>query len=222
MHRTIMPRLSTRLPRPRDGRRSGFTVIEMIITMAIVVVASGILARAMGGANAMRTVGRENSRAVEASLQTLERMRNQPFESLFALYNADPSDDPDGAGTAPGATFAVPNLEPLAGGGPIGHVHLPALLVEIPAPEPTLLQVLLGGPPPPPPTFEWQLREDFVDEKLGMPRDLNGDNVIDDQDHAHDYIVLPVRVRTSWAGLNGDRSTELYTMLGGVRRRRTQ
>ena len=214
-----MSLLSSSAPRSARLDRAGFTVVEMIVTMAIVVVAAGILARTMGGANAMRTVSRESSRAAEAGLQALERMRNQDFEDLYALYNSDPSDDPGGPGTAPGATFAVPNLEPPAGGGPVGSIELPAVFVEVPAEGGG---GMMFGMPPPPPTFEWQLREDFVDAELGMPRDLNGDNVIDDKNHADDYILLPIRIRMSWTGLSGARTSEIYTMLGGVRRRTTR
>ena len=45
-----------------------------------------------------------------------------------------------------------------------------------------------------------------------MPRDLNADLMIDDQDHARDYVVLPVTVRVAWQGKAGRRSFEMSTM----------
>jgi type II secretory pathway pseudopilin PulG len=57
------------------------------------------------------------------------------------------------------------------------------------------------------------LREDVNDPGLGMPRDLNGDGVIDFANHAGDYQVLPVRVRISWRGISGARSVDLTTLV---------
>ena len=51
---------------------------------------------------------------------------------------------------------------------------------------------------------------------LGMPRDLNNDGIVDAQDHAHDCILLPVKVRLEWkskCGRHGKRSLEIYSML---------
>ena len=64
----------------------------------------------------------------------------------------------------------------------------------------------------------WELREDHQDERLGMPRDLNGDSILDDLDHASDYILLPVRIRVEWQGRNGPRSFEIHSMLTEFRK----
>ena len=209
------------MPQPRSTfaaegreRRAGFTVVELIITMAILVVASGILARTLAGTSGMRTVNRENSLSIEGGRQVLEQMRDQEYRDLFVLYNADPQDDPMGVGTAPGATFAIAGLEALpAAGGQHGEIEMPAMLVEVPVEGGGGQQMMMGeGESEPETKWVWQLREDFVDDELGMPRDLNGDNVIDSKDHSEDYIILPVRVRMSWEGLGGTRTTQLHTM----------
>ena len=57
------------------------------------------------------------------------------------------------------------------------------------------------------------LREDYVDERMGMPRDLNGDSLIDELDHADDYTVLPVHVEIEWRGTFGPRRLDLYTQI---------
>jgi hypothetical protein len=57
------------------------------------------------------------------------------------------------------------------------------------------------------------LREDYVDPRFGMPRDLNGDSLIDDLDHATDYIVLPVHVQIRWRGSFGPRQHDVYTQI---------
>ena len=57
---------------------------------------------------------------------------------------------------------------------------------------------------------ESALREDSADESLGMPRDLDGDKLVDSANHAADYVVLPVRVCIEWKGATGDMSLDLY------------
>ena len=62
-------------------------------------------------------------------------------------------------------------------------------------------------------------RDEFIamregrDAQLGMPRDLNGDGAIDSENHAKDYLLLPVCIRIEWRGLTGDREYELHTVL---------
>jgi len=84
------------------------------------------------------------------------------------------------------------------GGGPVGGGGGPGLG---------------AGEPPEPPNPFWELREDYVDEELGMPRDLNGDSIIDAEDHKEDYILLPMVIRVEWAGRHGPRTYEIHTML---------
>ena len=99
---------------------------------------------------------------------------NLQSDFIWALYNADPADDPGGAGTAPGAAFDVAGLAPQLGDpdGMVGQVVFPEVA---------------GA-----------LREDVADERLGAPRDLNLDGAVDAANHAGDYRVLdrvPVRFR---------------------------
>src|SRR5690349_257058 len=42
------------------------------------------------------------------------------------------------------------------------------------------------------------LLEQFVDAKWGMPRDLNGDGVLDSADHSTNYTLLPVKITIEW------------------------
>jgi hypothetical protein len=59
-----------------------------------------------------------------------------------------------------------------------------------------------------------QLREDVVLPDLGMPRDLNGDGVVDASNHDVDYTLLPVLVRVRWRSASGTGQFELRTMIG--------
>lgn len=136
---------------------------------------------------------RESALAGEAARQMLETLQAADFEQVFRLYNAVAADDPDGAGTAPGPGFAVPGLEPVDGDpdGLVGEVLFPA-------------SDAVPG----------MLREDLVNDALGMPRDLDGDGVVDGFDHSTDYQILPVVVRLRWRGTNGETQAQFRTLLG--------
>ena len=190
----------------RSGRR-GLTFLELTVVMAISLVAVSIFSTTVVATARQRAIDRERSIAAEAARSAVERMRNENFLDVFALYNADPDDDPGGPGTAPGHRIAVPGLRPLTSSqdGMIGEIIFPA--VELDG---------VGGLPSTGPvaaTNSWELREDIEDPGLGMPRDLNGDLAIDSANHADDYVMLPVLVRLEWNGATGDAQFRNYTML---------
>jgi type II secretory pathway pseudopilin PulG len=169
------------------------TLLEITIAITILIV---------GVVGSMQTMillersaerAREIDRATQAARQVLERIQAEAFPEAFRRYNDDPSDDP-GVGLAPGKNFAVQGLSARQDDpdGMPGEVIFPT--------------------PPGQPTV---LREDIVDPKLGMPRDLNGDGVIDGTTNcATTYTILPVRVRVRWVGPSGPGEVELHTMLG--------
>ena len=136
---------------------------------------------------------RELDRATQAANEVLERIEAEAFAQAFRRFNADPADDPGGAGTAPGASFAVTGLSALPD-------DADGLAGEVIFPSP-------GGAPS-------QLREDVILPELGMPRDLDGNGVIDAANHALDYTLLPVLIRVRWCSASGPAFFELRTMLG--------
>lgn len=166
-------------------------MLELVIGFALLV--TGVLGylHVVAEAAATSQVNGERALASEAARQRIEMMKATSLADVLASFDDDPANDPGGAGTAPGATFAVPGLTPRAGDadGMVGAVVMP----------------VIGG----------ALREDFVDVGLGMPRDLDMDGAIDGADHSGDYALLPVRVRIEWRGRAGDSSLELRTVLGG-------
>ncbi len=178
-------------PAPSGARseRAGFSIVEVMLVLTILTVGIGMFAGTLGSIMGLGPSMRETGRATEAARSVIESMRAQAFDQVWARYNADPADDPGGAGTAPGAAFDVPGLGPVPG-DPDGRVG------EIVFPE------LAGA-----------LREDVADERLGTPRDLDLDGVVDALDHAADYRVLPVLVRVQWQGKGPARRLELYTTI---------
>jgi len=196
-------------PTPRHAfprERRGATLIELVVVISILAVAAGIFSQTVVSVGRQRHLNREADIAGAAVRDVLERMRNEDFAQIFALYNDDPLDDPGGVGTAPGQRFAIEGLHPGAGAADqrVGEILLPSVWVEPPP------QVPMGETPPP---AGAELREDVQDTVLGMPRDLNGDSIVDTLDHADDYYVLPIRVRVEWEGRAGQRSFEMFTIL---------
>jgi hypothetical protein len=63
------------------------------------------------------------------------------------------------------------------------------------------------------PSVAGALREDAQSIELGLPRDLDGDSLVDERDHASDYRILPVRVEVEWQSPLGPRRIEMFTML---------
>ena len=157
-------------------------IAMVIMTVCVYLLSSTITATIMHSDSARETVI-----ACRAAGNLLERMRHEPFEDLFALYNAAPADDPGGVGTAPGRNFDVPELTslPTDADGLVGEVILPAAGLN--------------------------LFEDLQIPEFDLPRDLNGDIVVDAADHSGDYVILPVKVRLQWIGKAGRRNFEMYT-----------
>ena len=126
----------------------------------------------------------ESNQAIEAARAKIEEIQTANFTDLFVLYNAAAGDDPGGAGTAPGATFAVPGLQPdpTDPDGFVGQILMPTMIGA-------------GG--------VWEVREDFQSAALGTPRDLSGDGVWDQLDHSLDYGIMPVQVSLRWRGVRG-------------------
>lgn len=165
-------------------RDAGFTAVEVLIGSTLLVFGMVGVFNSLYATNRLKTTIEERALAAEAASSLAETFYGVEFGELWATYNADPSDDPRGTGTAPGARFAVEGLKPIASrkDGLQGRIEFPTLTTS----------------------GRFELREDMQDERLGMPRDLNGDGVIDTADHAGDYDVLPIRIVVEWQSARGD------------------
>lgn len=171
---------------------AGLTMVELTVAITVMVIALCGTASTVVTTSALNRQSHDTAVARKAAESMVEALRNTAFATVFAQYNTATSDDPGGPGSAPGSNFAVEGLTPVAGapGGVAGQIFFSS-----------------AGP---------DLRENVVDAKLGMPRDLTGDILQDGFDHASDYRVLPVRVRIRWTGRSGPRSVELQTLLSGI------
>ncbi|HPF12738.1 MAG: prepilin-type N-terminal cleavage/methylation domain-containing protein [Planctomycetes bacterium] len=170
--------------------QAGFSLVEVMITGVVLVVAlGGFLSTILSGLQVNAT-SRRSAVGSEIAQGMLETLYAEDLGRVFAAYNNDPADD--GGLPAPGGNFVIARSSWQANNadGVLGTIEFPTL-----------------------PGFPGVLREDVVDPSLGMPRDLNGDGVIDGLNHAGDYRVLPVKIEVTWPG--GSRVT-LSSLLGGI------
>lgn len=168
------------------------TVIELMVAFSLLFLALLGFTKVIVFSTKTTDVQHDSILAREAARETIEILQAAEFSDLFALYNVDDTDDPGGFGTAPGADVEVNGLVTAAGSAVVGRIMFPTLVDD---------------------TGDLQVREDVNDPALGMPRDLNGDGVIDSDDHSHDYLLLPVRVTFEWEGKAGPAELELRTLL---------
>jgi len=179
------PRLAA--ARGCESAVGGYMLVELMLTMIVLLIGLGAAVSSLRQTTSLGETNRERALALDAAESVVAMIEGEVFSEAFASFNANLLDDPV---FAPGNSFSVRGLTPRANDpdGMVGEVFFPG-----------------NG---------FQLREDFVDRELGMPRDLNGDGAIDTLTHAADYKILPVRVRVVWRGVQGnDQTLEIVTQL---------
>ena len=171
------------------ARTRGFTLVEIMIVLIVLTICMGMFSSTIVSTARQNRLKRETAMAAEAARRMLEILRSETFDEVFRRYNADPADDPGGAGSAPGRGFVIEGLSAVEGDedGLPGEILFPS-----------------EGP---------ELREDSAMEALGMPRDLSGDAEIDADDHSADYVILPVQIRVRWQGMAGARTFDVYSQM---------
>ncbi|GEM_PF-3938586 len=103
----------------RNGKnQTGFTLIEVMIAAVVLSIALlGFMALVPTVAQLSETAGESNA-ALAASHQLSEAIRqyaDSDFGYVYRAYNSATTDDPNGTGTAPGATFTVSGLPTAVG-----------------------------------------------------------------------------------------------------------
>lgn len=173
---------------------AGFSLLEVSIAGSVMLMGVLMFSQTVvGGIGSQREV-RERSVALGALESTIERLRSEPFDSLFTRYNRTPADDPGGAGSGPGPHFAIAGLDAASDDedGLPGEVLFPVSEV-----------VGEAG----------LLREDLPSARFGLPYDLDHDGNISADSVAQTYQLLPVIVRVRWRGEKGPQQVEVATWL---------
>jgi hypothetical protein len=168
-------------------------MLELLLVMSVLMVALLATSQSLGASLQLNNSNRESALANDGLREQLEILQGvEDFASIFALYNADPGDDPVGT-VAPGSGFSVAGLQPADDDpdGFVGEIVFPTVVGP-------------GG---------LELHEDLDDPELGLPRDLDASGDVDGEDHADDYRLLPVTLRLRWRGQNGVRTRAVHTLL---------
>jgi len=186
------PRGEGCIRRARFGRQSGLSLVEVSVAVVLLTIALCGITGSIVASDELQNVNRETALAEAGARGMIETLHGVSFAEVFARYNSYAGDNPV-IGTSPGPNFAVRGLQAAPGDadGLPGEIIFPTTTV--------------AGVP--------QLREDAAFTTLGMPRDLNGDNRVDNVNHANDYKILPVRVRVHWSGATGVRTLDAETVL---------
>ncbi len=181
-------------PLPQAKRRAGATIVEVLVAVAVLVVGVLGYSRTLVESAEVEQQNTDTALATAGVQRVAEMINGTTFEEIFAAFNGSDGDDGLVAGTVWGEGFRVDGLA-VRGGDADGF---PGIVMF-----PTVDN---GG------TLE--LREDVVDDSLGMPRDLNLDGVIDAADHSLDYRILPVLIRVEWESGGRDRELDVRTIVG--------
>lgn len=156
-----------------------------MLAVTIVAIALSAITVSMLSSMALSRVNRETALASQAARRQMEIVTSSVRGNSVPEAYAALSANPN---------FAVGGIDPLDGDadGMPGQIQFPTIDVA----------------------GVVQLREDVNDPSLGMPRDLDGLNGIDNLDHSADAQVLPVRVRVQWQSVaGGTRTFDLETVL---------
>lgn len=177
--------------RARRGRAGecGITLVETAISLGALAVGMVAAASCLGASLQLDRANAETVRAFAVARGTMDRVRAETEARMYRSFDADPSNDPDGAGTAPGNLIEVPEL------GTTGGSAAGTCTVFLPYDN--------AG----------HLRENLDIPEIGLPRDLNADGTVDGADHAADALVLPFAVRVRWTGSTGQRDIVLRSAL---------
>jgi hypothetical protein len=186
--------------RPCRRRERGIALIEAFLVVTILGMA--LLWHAATSLGSHRLIRAEGSQgvALETSRHFLERLRADPaWETLYARLAAHLEDGPPAIGLPPSAYYA--DFESPAALGTLG------VLVEVP--RAAAVGAAVADP--------LVLREDAIADRFGLPFDLSGDGVVDDQPHDGDYKALPVIVTFNWTAPGDSPQTlKVSTILRGV------
>lgn len=157
-----------------------------MVVFTIMTIALSMFSRTLTSASRLDPLSRERSLAAEAAKNIAERMYGYDFEDVYVSFNADPKDDPGGSGKAHGNTFTVEGLDAISKTDPVGQIVFC--------------------------DTEGEILEYVEIEEFGLPRDLNGDGIVDKENHASDCIILPYKILVQWKSRHGNRKFELYAV----------
>ena len=94
---------------PARGRRAGFSLVEVLLASSVLVVTLGGVMALLVSSTRLEQSNWEMAEAHNAARSLSEVLQAMDPDEVFALFNDDPKDDPDGEGTAPGVELFFPS-----------------------------------------------------------------------------------------------------------------
>ena len=167
-------------PLRRASKRDGFTIVEAVVVMAILLMGLLAMTSTSVTVHSLRDADRDRRTANLAMQSVIEDVKR-----VSALnVGSDPS-------WARNFTNAY-----LAGGIPGPTLLLQGLELQEGAAANCTITVITDE----------TMTDQELGVELGMPRDLDNDGAIDNGDVSDGATLLPVIVRIDWSGAAGDRS----------------
>lgn len=189
--------------RPRPSQ-TGSSIVEAMLGLLVLSVALLTHLTGVMGEHRLVGEGRDRSGALLATSQVLERLRaDEDKPGLYGRLRQRAQAARLSGELATGEVrlstgrraYPPTTYFPDFVASPGGDVHV---LIDVPLATPV-------DPSDPRPDV---LREDLADAPFGLPLDLNGDGVVDDQPRDDDYLLLPVRLYVYWKP-SGEAAREL-------------
>lgn len=171
-------------------RQRGMTMVEVVVAAGVFIVAAGGIVMLTASMERHDRLIYELELAESTARRVVEDIRYRGLDSfadLYAQYDSDPDNDPDGNGTAPGPTLS----------------DLTVLGMQAASDSPTgqLVEIVM------------HTNETEVNAVHNLPRDLNGDGDADDVDVSGDYGILPFTVRIHWINQGTSAETQMETLV---------
>lgn len=204
-----MPLPPARQARPLAGGRGqrGLVMVEILLAMLIIAVATlSSASMTLSGSN-LNKANVLTADATNVLRQVVEELESHPFEEIYARFNTNPADDPDGAGTARGGQFT---LDP---------EHRTAFLDAGAAPTATSREGASRG-------ISYDIDILFPEDENGnlaegvsapiwgsQAWDINGDGAPSSGDRSADYKLLPVGISVTWADPEGLHTFQVVRLL---------
>ncbi|MCA9321660.1 MAG: hypothetical protein KDB53_13045 [Planctomycetes bacterium] len=189
------------MPRPLTQiRQAGFALME--VTMAIGMLTLGAVGTAsvIMTARSAENTSRIERTSIKAAEELMEKIDGYAFDAIFASFNADPGDDPQGPGTAPGGAFLIDVL----GNGSYRFLSNPADGKGVVCNVTIKFPVNAAG----------RLDETAAGIGMGTDLDLDGDGVQTTTDAGATYDILPVSLTIDWQSPGSSGSTSFLRVLG--------
>lgn len=176
-----------RTPHPA---RSGFSLVDVCLSMALLVIGLGVLIGSTFSAMKLDQVNASTALANQALRGLCEELQAMPIDEVLDSYViAENEDERTRADKLARLTLRDPALATHDGREPVVRARFP--LDE-------------DGR---------TLREDLELPEFGLPRDLDGDGAIDGADKRASFRILPVVLELDWVGPSGTQHLQLSTVL---------